>query len=135
MDAFAPVRRVLIHGIGGGVSLACLQLAKLAGARTIVTSRDEEKLRRAGELGADESLIADDQVARSVRKLTGKRGADVVVDSVGEATWMQSLKAAAKGGRIVTCGATSGPNPAEEIRLVFWNQLRNYHRLDYGFTG
>ena len=59
----------------------------------------------------------------TVRDLTGKRGADVVVDSVGEATWMQSLKAAAKGGRIVTCGATSGPNPAEEIRLIFWNQL------------
>lgn len=114
---------VLIHGIGGGVSTACLQLAKLAGARVIATSRSEDKLRRASELGADEVLPADDQVARAVRGLTGKRGADVVVDSVGEATWMQSLKAAAKGGRIVTCGATSGPNPAEEIRLIFWNQL------------
>ena len=114
---------VLIHGIGGGVSMACLQFAKLAGARVIVTSRSEEKLQRAVELGADEALPADDRVARAVRGLTGKRGADVVVDSVGEATWMQSLKAAAKGGRIVTCGATSGPNPAEEIRLVFWNQL------------
>jgi NADPH:quinone reductase-like Zn-dependent oxidoreductase len=114
---------VLIHGIGGGVSLACLQLAKLAGARVIVTSRVAEKLRRAIDLGADEALPADDQVARGVRALTAKRGADVVVDSVGAATWMQSLKAAAKGGRIVTCGATSGPNPAEEIRLIFWNQL------------
>jgi NADPH:quinone reductase-like Zn-dependent oxidoreductase len=114
---------VLIHGIGGGVSMACLQFAKLFGARAIVTSRSEEKLQRAVELGADEVLPADDEVARAVRGLTGKRGAEVVVDSVGEATWMQSLKAAAKGGRIVTCGATSGPNPAEEIRLVFWNQL------------
>lgn len=114
---------VLIHGIGGGVSMACLQLAKLAGARVIVTSRSEDKLRRAVELGADEVLPSDDQVARAVRGLTGKRGADVVVDSVGEATWMQSLKAAAKGARILTCGATSGPNPAEEIRLIFWNQL------------
>jgi len=114
---------VLIHGIGGGVSLACLALARMVGARAIVTSRSEEKLRRALELGAAEALPADDQVARRVRKLTGKRGVDVVVDSVGEATWMQSLKAAAKGGRIVTCGATAGPNPAEEIRLVFWNQL------------
>jgi NADPH:quinone reductase-like Zn-dependent oxidoreductase len=114
---------VLIHGVCGGVSMACLQLAKLVGARVIVTSRSEEKLCRAAELGADEVLPADDQVARGVRGLTGKRGADVVVDSVGEATWIQSLKAAAKGGRIVTCGATSGPNPAEEIRLVFWNQL------------
>lgn len=114
---------VLIHGIGGGVSLACLELARLAGCRVIVTSRSEDKLARATGLGADEALPADDQVARAVRSLTAKRGADVVVDSVGEATWMQSLKAAAKGGRVLTCGATSGPNPAEEIRLIFWNQL------------
>ena len=118
-----PGETVLVHGIGGGVSLACLQLAKLAGCRVIVTSRSEEKLARASELGADEALPADEQVARAVRSLTGKRGADVVVDSVGEATWMQSLKAAAKGGRVLTCGATSGPNPKEEIRLIFWNQL------------
>ena len=119
----SPGETVLIHGIGGGVSLACLQLAKVAGCRVIVTSRAQEKLSRARDLGADELLPADDQVARAVRSLTGKRGADVVVDSVGDATWMQSLKAAAKGGRIVTCGATSGPNPKEEIRLIFWNQL------------
>jgi len=118
-----PGETVLIHGIGGGVSLACLQLAKLTGARTIVTSRSQEKLARAVELGADEVLPADAEVARGVRRLTAKRGVDVVVDSVGKATWMQSLKAAAKGGRIVTCGATSGPDPAEEIRLIFWNQL------------
>ncbi len=118
-----PGETVLVHGIGGGVSLACLQLAKLTGCRVIVTSRSEEKLTRATELGADEALPADEQVARAVRSLTSKRGADVVVDSVGEATWMQSLKAAAKGGRVLTCGATSGPNPKEEIRLIFWNQL------------
>jgi NADPH:quinone reductase-like Zn-dependent oxidoreductase len=118
-----PAETVLIHGIGGGVAVACLQLAKLFGARVIVTSRSEGKLRRALELGADEVLPADEQIARAVRGLTGKRGADIVVDSVGEATWMQSLKAAAKGGRILTCGATSGPKPQEEIRLIFWNQL------------
>lgn len=118
-----PGETVLIHGIGGGVSLACLQLAKLVGARAIVTSREEAKLERAKELGADETIPSDEDVARSVRALTGKRGADVVVDSVGEATWMSSLKSAAKGGRIVTCGATSGPNPKEEVRLIFWNQL------------
>jgi NADPH:quinone reductase-like Zn-dependent oxidoreductase len=114
---------VLIHGIGSGVSMACLQLAKLVGARVITTSRSEDKLRRAVELGADEVLPADDRVAHGVYELTGIRGADVVVDSVGEATWMQSLKAAAKGGRIVTCGATSGPNPVEELRRIFWKQL------------
>jgi len=118
-----PGETVLIHGIGGGVAVACLQLAKLVGARAIVTSRSEDKLRRAVELGADEVLPADDRVARGVRGLTGKHGADVVVDSVGEATWLQSLKAAAKGGRILTCGATSGANPTEELRRVFWNQL------------
>jgi len=114
---------VLIHGIGGGVSLACLVLAKMAGARVIVTSRSEAKLQRALELGADEAIPAGGEVAREVRRRTGKRGVDVVVDSVGEATWMQSLRSAAKGGRILTCGATTGPNPAEEIRLIFWNQL------------
>lgn len=114
---------VLIHGIGSGVSLACLQMAKRLGASCIVTSRSEAKLERAVELGADEALPAGDEVARQVRRLTGKRGVDLVVDSVGKATWMQSLKAAAKGGRIVTCGATTGPDPAEEIRLIFWNQL------------
>src|SRR6185369_12745097 len=62
-------------------------------------------------------------VAKEIQKLTGKRGVDLVVDSVGEPTWMTSLKCAAKGGRIVTCGATAGPNPKEEIRLIFWKQL------------
>jgi NADPH:quinone reductase-like Zn-dependent oxidoreductase len=119
----APGESVLIHGIGGGVSMACLQLATLVGARVLVTSRFEDKLQRALDLGADEGILADAGVAREVRRLTAKRGVDMVVDSVGEATWRDSLKAAAKGGRIVTCGATSGPNPSEEIRLVFWNQL------------
>ena len=114
---------VLLHGIGGGVALACLQLAKMAGAQVLVTSRSKDKLARAGSLGADASLAAGDDVAKEVRRMTAKRGVDVVVDSVGEATWMQSLKAAAKGGRILTCGATSGPRPEEEIRLIFWNQL------------
>ncbi len=118
-----PGESVLIHGIGGGVALACLQLAKMAGARVFVTSRSQAKLERALALGADEAIPAGDGVAREVRRLTAKRGVDVVVDSVGEATWMQSLKAAAKGGRILTCGATTGPAPAEEIRLIFWNQL------------
>jgi len=119
----APGESVLIHGIGGGVSLACLQLATMVGARVLVTSRSESKLQRALAMGASDGLLAEAGVAREVRRLTDKRGVDVVVDSVGEATWGESLKAAAKGGRILTCGATSGPNPAEELRLVFWNQL------------
>ncbi len=114
---------VLIHGIGGGVSLACLALAKLAGAKAFVTSRSAAKLERALALGADDAMPSNDQVAREVKRRTGGRGVDLVVDSVGAATWLMSLKAARRGGRIVTCGATSGPNPAEEIRLIFWNQL------------
>jgi NADPH:quinone reductase-like Zn-dependent oxidoreductase len=115
---------VLIHGIGGGVALAALAIAKRLGARAIVTSGSAEKLRRARELGADEAIdytAAD--VAKQVRGLTGRRGVDVVVESTGAATWMASLRSACKGGRIVTCGATTGPQPAEEIRLIFWNQL------------
>lgn len=114
---------VLIHGIGGGVSLACLILARHAGARVLVTSRSAEKLDRARELGAAETIDSGGPVAREVRSRTGGRGADLVVDSVGAPTWRESLKAARRGGRIVTCGATAGPNPPEEIRLIFWNQL------------
>lgn len=115
---------VLIHGIGGGVSLAALAIAARLGARTIVTSGAAAKLERARQLGADATIdYASTDVAREVRVLTGKRGADVVVDSTGAATWMASLRSAARGGRIVTCGATTGPNPTEEIRLIFWNQL------------
>ncbi len=115
---------VLIHGIGGGVSLMALQIAKLAGAIVFVTSSSDEKLATAKSLGADHLLnYRNSDVAKEVLKLTGRRGVDVVVDNVGAATWMTSLKCAAKGGRIVTCGCTSGPNPAEEIRLIFWKQL------------
>ncbi len=123
--ALRPGESVLIHGIGGGVSAYALQIAKLAGASlVIVTSGDEGKLERAKVLGADVVLdYRSVDVGKKVRELTGKRGVDVVVDSVGAATWRASLTAAAKMGRIVTCGATSGPNPEEEIRIIFWKQL------------
>ncbi|OYW05996.1 MAG: hypothetical protein B7X11_01410, partial [Acidobacteria bacterium 37-65-4] len=98
---------VLIHGIGSGVALAALAIAKGAGAAAIVTSSDDAKLGRARELGADHTLnYASCDVAREIRGLTGKRGVDVVVETAGQATWTTSLKCAAKGGRIVTCGAT-----------------------------
>jgi NADPH:quinone reductase-like Zn-dependent oxidoreductase len=115
---------VLIHGIGGGVALAALTIAKRIGATVFVTSSSEAKLARAKEMGADHALnYTSQEVWRQVRGLTGKRGVDVVVETVGKATWNDSLRSAAKGGRIVTCGATSGPDPVEEVRLVFWNQL------------
>lgn len=120
-----PGESVLIHGVGGGVSLYALQVARLAGASlVIVTSGSERKLEKARALGADVALdYRSVDVGRKVRELTGKRGVDVVVDSVGAATWRASLTAAARKGRIVTCGATSGPNPEEELRIVFWKQL------------
>jgi NADPH:quinone reductase-like Zn-dependent oxidoreductase len=115
---------VLIHGIGGGVALAALMIAKRLGAHTFVTSSRADKLARAAELGADATIdYTAKDVAREIRSLTGKRGVDVVVETTGAETWQTSIRAAAKGGRIVTCGATTGPNPEEEIRLIFWNQL------------
>ena len=123
--ALRPGESVLIHGIGGGVSAYALQVARLAGASLVIaTSGSDEKLERALKLGADVALdYRKVDVGRKVRELTGKRGVDVVVDSVGAATWRTSLTAAAKKGRLVTCGATSGPNPEEEIRIIFWKQL------------
>lgn len=115
--------QVLIQGIGGGVALAALQIAKQRGARVWVTSGSEEKLARAAALGADETLDSRTvDVAREIRARTGKRGVDVVVDSVGVATWAQSLGALGKRGRLVSCGATSGPMVETDMRRMFWNQ-------------
>ncbi len=114
---------VLIWGIGGGVALAALQIAKLHGARVWVTSGSDTKLERALGLGADAAFNHRTQdVAREVRARTSKRGADVVVDTVGQATWAQSLLALGKRGRLVTCGATSGPMVETDVRRLFWNQ-------------
>jgi NADPH:quinone reductase-like Zn-dependent oxidoreductase len=128
--AVRPGQTVLIWGIGGGVALAALQIAKLLGAVVIVTSSSDAKLERARALGADHALnhgTAD--VARDVRRLSRGRGVDVVVDSVGEATWEQSLKALAPGGRVVSCGATSGPRVVTDVRRMFW-----YHHTLMGST-
>lgn len=112
----------LIWGIGGGVSLAALQIAKHLGARVVATSSSDQKLALAKSLGADLTLNHGHQdVAKETRGLT-KVGADVVVDSVGEKTWNQSLKALRPGGRLVTCGATSGPMVQIDIRKLFWFQ-------------
>lgn len=114
---------VLIWGIGGGVSLAALRIAKLQGARAIVTSSSDAKLEAARELGADATLNHRTQdVGAEVRALTQKRGVDVVVEHVGEATWQTSLRCLCKGGRLVTCGATTGPLVETDARRLFWNQ-------------
>jgi NADPH:quinone reductase-like Zn-dependent oxidoreductase len=117
-----PGEWVLLWGIGSGVSTAGLAIAKALGARTIVTSSSDEKLARARELGADVAVYNAD-VKETVKEATGGRGADVVVDHVGEATWRTSLDAAARDGRIVVCGATSGPNPPAALHRVGWKQL------------
>jgi NADPH:quinone reductase-like Zn-dependent oxidoreductase len=115
---------VFVWGIGGGVSTAALAIAKALGARVIVTSSSEPKLERARELGADGTIDhAHGDVKAAVKELTGGRGADVVVEHVGEATWRTSLDVAAQGGRVVVCGATSGPNPPAALHRVWWKQL------------
>ena len=113
---------VLIWGIGGGVSLTALRIAKLFGARVIVTSSNDAKLAAAKQLGADIALNHKTQkVAQEVRALTNKRGVDVVIENVGAATWDDSLRCLRRGGRLVTCGATSGPIVNLDIRRVFWH--------------
>ena len=115
--------RVLIWGIGGGVALACLQIAKLIGAHVTVTSGSDDKLAAARKLGADDAINHTGvDVGREIRTRTAKRGVDVVVDSVGEATWAQSLGALGRRGRLVTCGGTSGPMVTTDVRRLFWNQ-------------
>ena len=122
-----PWETVLIFGIGGGVSLAGLQLAKTMGARVIVTSREQDKLDRALALGADAAICSSTQdVVKEVMRLTGKRGVDVVFENVGAAVWDSALKSAVRGGRIVTCGATSGDQPGADLRRVFIRQLQIY---------
>jgi NADPH:quinone reductase-like Zn-dependent oxidoreductase len=119
-----PGDLVLIHGVGGGVAWAALEIARLCGARVIATTSSEAKAAEAREAGAE--FVVDytsDDVGEAVRRHTAKRGVDVVIDSVGEKTWMTSLKSVRRGGRIVTCGATTGPNPQEEIRLIFWKHI------------
>ncbi len=113
---------VLIWGIGGGVALAALQIAGQIGARSLVTSSAGEKLSRAAAMGAEAGFDhSRDDVAALVKTHLG-RGADVVVDSVGEATWPRSLKALRPGGRLVTCGATTGHDVAIDLRRLFWFQ-------------
>ena len=115
--------QVLIWGIGGGVAIAVLQICKQIGAFVWAVSGSDHKLDRARALGADEVLNQQTtDVAKLVREKTRKRGVDVVFDNVGEATWNQSLLALGKRGRLVTCGATSGPMVETDARRLFWNQ-------------
>jgi len=112
---------VLIWGIGGGVATAAFEISRALGARTIVTSGSDEKLARARQWGADVTVNhAEGDVAAAAKEAGG---ADVVVETVGEATWARSLGAVKPGGRVVVCGATSGPNPPAQLHRFWWKQL------------
>ncbi len=120
----APGQTVLIHGIGGGVSLAALQIAVRAGATVFVSSHSDAKLERAVELGAVEAWNYERQkIGTLVRAVTARRGVDVVVDNVGTATFATSIGACRKGGVIVTCGGTTGPDLPVDVRRLFWGHL------------
>jgi NADPH:quinone reductase-like Zn-dependent oxidoreductase len=115
---------VLIWGIGGGVATASFEIARALGAKTLVTSSSDEKLERAREWGADVAVNhATGDVAAAAKEIGG---VDVVVETVGEATWKDSLAAVKPGGRIAVCGATSGPNPPAQLHRFWWKQLTVY---------
>jgi NADPH:quinone reductase-like Zn-dependent oxidoreductase len=115
---------VLVWGVGGGLASAANVIAKALGARTIVTSSSDDKLAR---VDADVKVNhGSADVVEAVKEATGGSGADVVVESVGEATWQRTLQAAAQGGRITVCGATTGPNPPAALHRVWWKQLSIY---------
>jgi NADPH:quinone reductase-like Zn-dependent oxidoreductase len=119
-----PGRVVLIVGAGGGVSHAAAQLALVAGARVIVTTSGAEKAAHFHAMGVDHVIdYKTDKVVDTVMQYTGGEGADIVIDNVGETTWGQSLRCTARGGHIVTCGATTGGNPSAELQRLFIRQL------------
>lgn len=119
-----PGEDVLIHAAGSGVGSIGIQIAKLRGARVIATASTDEKLEKARALGADEGVnYSREDWPREVRRLTDKRGVDVVFEHTGAATWPGSIQALAKNGRVVTCGATSGYDARTDLRQVFYRHL------------
>jgi len=123
--AIRPGQSVLVTGIGGGVAVAAMAIAKLVGCPVVVTSRQQWKLDRARELGADLGILDQGQDwSKQVRDWTGKRGVDLAVDSSGKATHIKCIKSLARGGTYVTPGCTSGPDAVTDLARIFWNQLR-----------
>ncbi|MFA9517622.1 zinc-binding dehydrogenase [Halopenitus sp. H-Gu1] len=116
--------RVLVLGASGGVGHAAVQIADHAGCEVFATASSEEKLRHAEDCGADHVIDYEaDDFAEEIAAMTDRRGVDVVVDHVGAATYPDSIASLARGGRLVTCGATTGPNPDAGLDRIFWNQL------------
>ncbi|HEX7334684.1 MAG TPA: zinc-binding dehydrogenase [Pyrinomonadaceae bacterium] len=119
-----PGEDVLVHAAGSGVGSIAIQIAKLRGARVITTASSDDKLAKARELGADESInYSRDDWPKEVRRLTERRGVDVVVEHTGATTWPGSIAALKNNGRLVTCGATSGFDARTDLRQVFYRHL------------
>lgn len=116
---------ILIVGASGGVGIACLQIAKLHGLRTIVVAGSAEKCMRLKALGADAMIdMSAGDFSRAAWALTGKQGVDVVVNNTGGDTWVPSLRTLKKGGRLITCGATAGYDPKEDLRFIWVRELK-----------
>lgn len=119
-----PGEDVLVHAAGSGVGSIGIQIAKLRGARVITTASSDEKRAKARELGADETVdYTQGDWAREVKRLTNGRGVDIVFEHTGAATWPGSILSLKKGGRLVTCGATSGFDARTDLRHVFYRHL------------
>jgi len=120
-----PGETVLIHGIGGGVAMAALQFVRSFGARAIVTSSSDEKLKQAKEMGAAHGINykKTEDVGKAVKELTDGIGADAVIDAVGAATWPINFAALRKAGRAVHCGVTSGAQTETNLSALYWNQF------------
>ena len=119
-----PGEDVLVHAAGSGVGSVAIQIAKLRGARVITTASSDEKLAKARDLGADETInYSRDDWPREVKRLTDRRGVDVVVEHTGAETWPGSIAALKNNGRLVTCGATSGFDARTDLRQVFYRHL------------
>jgi len=122
--AVQPGEDVLVHAAGSGVGSIAIQIAKLRGARVITTASSDEKLAKARELGADQTInYTRDDWPKEVRRLTDRKGVDVVVEHTGAATWPGSISALKNNGRLVTCGATSGYDARTDLRQVFYRHL------------
>ena len=120
-----PGEDVLILGVGAGVGTAAIQIAKMLGCRVFATASTEEKLQRAKQLGADFLInYRTEEFDKKIRDLTNRRGVDVVVDYIGADTWVRSLRAARRGGRVLTCGATTGFAPQTDLRQIFFRQVQ-----------
>jgi NADPH:quinone reductase-like Zn-dependent oxidoreductase len=124
LAAVRPGQTVLVLGASSGVGIAAIQIAKMFQCRVITTAGNEAKLEKARALGADHGIDHYKQkISEEVRKITNKEGVDIVIEHVGAATWDESIKSLTTGGKLVTCGATTGPNVAIDLRHLFARQL------------